>query len=1284
MIARRSISMALVWFCAVAGGLLLLSAPALAQRMHVFGKSFGGEGSGEGQLMRPGQLAVNEATGDVYVVDRGNGRVEIFNASGGYVGQFNGSAAPTGAFLWLKQLEYGYSEPHLLHEGSVAVDNSTNPLDPSKGDVYVTDEGHNVIDKFTASGTYIGQVVNEVHGEAHPFPVIVPMNIAVDPNGALWVQVGTQGSLTVPIEGDVYQFNDASVNEYVSSIVPSFPSVSAQVSGILGIIGLAFDSEGNFYTGKTGGQESGGFTVPVKFTAAGQILDQELDGEETSGVAVDLSSDDVYADHGTSVAAYGSSGSFVERFGSGAMHASEGIAVDSATGTVYTSDATSQEIEVFSAFTVPDATTAGVSSFGETSVTVGGVVNPDGLPVTSCVFEYGTSASYGQSVPCSTSPGSGSTPVAVSAQLTGLERLTGYHFRLRVSNANGSNVGQDRMFVTPEPVAVSEEGVSDVSSGSALFSAQVNPEGADTTFHFEYGTSASYGESLPTPDGDLGAGTSSERAAVRAQDLTPDTTYHVRLVASNVLGVVYGPDQTFTTQASSGALVLPDGRAWELVSPPSKEGASIEPIHRGVIEAAADGSAITYLASGPVDGNPQGNPNPFDPTQVLSRRGAGGWSSQDIDTPNNAAEEIAGVEYRSFSPDLSRALLEPTGKTPLSPEVTERTVYLRDNANGSYLPLVTANNVPPGTKFGAFEGVDVLVGTPDLSHVILSSEAEVRLTSNTIGRHSLYEWSGGRLQLVNVLPDGTVAPSGYLGDFNEHRHALSNDGSRVFWEVGGNLYMRDTVGGRTVQVNAPAPGVSLPPHQGNATFQIASADGSKVFFRENYPLTLDSTLPSEGNHGPDLYECQIVEEAGSLKCNLTDLSVDRTSGEQADVQNGSVFGAEDGSVVYFVAGGILQNNGVPVPGAVHGNCETFAPFESGKLCNLYVRHDGTTSLVAVLTGSAQNEVNLYLGSDRTVRVSPSGRYLAFMSERSLTGYDNRDANSGQSDEEVFLYDEATGRLRCVSCNPSGARPVGVFDEARGGLGPLLVDRNNVMAQHWLAGSLPGLTEIPSTRINPIATQSRFLSDSGRLFFNSNDALVPQATNGKEDVYEYEPVGVGSCTTVGATYVAGAGGCVSLISSGTSAEESAFMDASETGNDVFFLTAARLTSRDVDTSFDLYDAHVCSTGAPCVSAPVVPPPCSSGDSCKAAPSPQPAVFGAPSSATFSGAGNVVQSASKLVVTQKRSTQARKLAAALKACGKKPKRKRAVCESRAGKRYGARKSNAKKSSSGKGRR
>jgi hypothetical protein len=66
----------------------------------------------------------------------------------------------------------------------------------------------------------------------------------------------------------------------------------------------------------------------------------------------------------------------------------------------------------------------------------------------------------------------------------------------------------------------------------------------------------------------------------------------------------------------------------------------------------------------------------------------------------------------------------------------------------------------------------------------------------------------------------------------------------------------------------------------------------------------------------------------------------------------------------------------------------------------------------------------------------------------------------------------------------------------------------------------------------------------------------------------------------------------------------------------------LVSEDVDTALDVYDAHVCSVGVPCVARVVSSPACVTADACRVAPSAQPEVFGSPASATFSGRGNVV--------------------------------------------------------------
>jgi hypothetical protein len=305
-----------------------------------------------------------------------------------------------------------------------------------------------------------------------------------------------------------------------------------------------------------------------------------------------------------------------------------------------------------------------------------------------------------------------------------------------------------------------------------------------------------------------------------------------------------------------------------------------------------------------------------------------------------------------------------------------------------------------------------------------------------------------------------------------------------------------------------------------------------------------------------------------------------------------------------------------------------------------------------------------------------------MSDRSLTGYVNRDANSGVPDEEVFLYDAGGERLVCASCDPTGAQPVGLLRADDQSNEPL-IDKAQIWGGRWLAANVPGWT---NDALLEAQYQSRYLSDSGRLYFNSIDALVPADVNGRENVYEYEPTGVGSCQapeygqSASDVFSSVAGGCVGLLSSGLSSEESVFMDASETGGDVFFMTNSRLALQDYDTSYDVYDAHECTPAAPCAApAALVPPPCTTGDACKQAPTPQPAIFGAPSSETFSGAGNVAPSGSKPAVTSRSATRAQKLERALKACRKKPKRRRAKCAAQARRRYGAKSSRAHGSAS-----
>jgi hypothetical protein len=306
-----------------------------------------------------------------------------------------------------------------------------------------------------------------------------------------------------------------------------------------------------------------------------------------------------------------------------------------------------------------------------------------------------------------------------------------------------------------------------------------------------------------------------------------------------------------------------------------------------------------------------------------------------------------------------------------------------------------------------------------------------------------------------------------------------------------------------------------------------------------------------------------------------------------------------------------------------------------------------------------------------------------MSDEELTGYDNHDAASARLDEEVFLYHAPpgvgeAGTLICASCNPTGGRPHGVeFSdlEASGGhVGLAGGGSREWPPSQWLAASVPSWTSN--------LYQSRYLSDNGRLFFNSSDALVPQDTNETEDVYEYEPpagaeaAGSDTCSAGAPTYSPRSDGCIALISSGRSSEESSFLDASEDGDDVFFLTGAKLAPQDVDKALDVYDAHVCSASAPCAAPPATKEAtCEENDFCQAtaeAPKGQ-----TPGSLSFEGPENLVP---PVPVKPPALTPAQELAKALKACKKdKHKSKRVSCEMRARKRFGPHKK-AKKATRG----
>jgi hypothetical protein len=496
-------------------GLLFCGAPALGAEQTVLAHSLGKAGSGEGQLSEPAAVALGPgAGGEVYVLDKGNDRVERFTSGGSYVGQFNGSgllpgegsAAPTG---------------QLSAPDAIAVDDSTSPSDPSAGDVYVADAGHDVIDKFSATGHYEGQLTGTTGGSFGSVE-----GVAVDPAGNVFVYAG---------EEYIDEFNDALGNGFLS-----------QVEGVGGALGIAVDSQDDVYVVRS-------YNHTLAKFAAGEFTGYIGECECAAGVGVDPVTSNVYVSQGTSVAEYGPyaipAKTPLAQFGSGDLQGASGIAV-SPGHEVYVADSTADDVDVFTTVVLPDTTTGSATSITGTSASLSGSVNADGTSGASYYFQYGTSSAYGSTSPAAPgTPISGSSTIPATASLTGLASDSTYYYRLDTTNSSGYvNYGQGKTFSTP-PVAATVNDrpptVNEVLASSARLTGTIDAENSQTFYYFEYGPTTAYGSTTPTVD--AGIGDEDELVAQRLTGLTPGTTYHYALVASNPGGTTTGPDYTFTT-----------------------------------------------------------------------------------------------------------------------------------------------------------------------------------------------------------------------------------------------------------------------------------------------------------------------------------------------------------------------------------------------------------------------------------------------------------------------------------------------------------------------------------------------------------------------------------------------------------------------------------------------------------------------------------------------------------------------------------------------------------------
>jgi hypothetical protein len=207
-----------------------------------------------------------------------------------------------------------------------------------------------------------------------------------------------------------------------------------------------------------------------------------------------------------------------------------------------------------SACPAPTVVTLAATSITMTGATLNGTVSPNGSSTTAR-FDYGLTTSYGMQPTASPAPGSGSTPVAVSAAISGLSCSTLYHFRVVGINASTTN-GSDLTFTTsacPAPTVVTLAATSITTSGATL-NGTVNPNGGSTTARFDYGLTTSY-STQPTASPAPGSGTSPVAVSATITGLSCNTLYHFRVVGINA-NTTNGTDLTFTTASCPPPTVL--------------------------------------------------------------------------------------------------------------------------------------------------------------------------------------------------------------------------------------------------------------------------------------------------------------------------------------------------------------------------------------------------------------------------------------------------------------------------------------------------------------------------------------------------------------------------------------------------------------------------------------------------------------------------------------------------------------------------------------------------------
>ena len=862
---------------------------------------------------------------------------------------------------------------------------------------------------------------------------------------------------------------------------------------------------------------------------------------------------------------------------------------------------------------VLDLTTGAASDFTSDSATLNASMDTDGM-ATTYYFEYGIDSDYAVKSGQATAPPGSGTQTVPGIEVSKLQPGFTYHYRAVAENALGTTYGQDRTFVPSTPPRISAVRARAVTATGADLLASIDPVGSPTTYRFEYGKTLSYGRSTPTEEVPADAGNTP--ISTHIDGLEPGPTYF-RVVASNAKGTRVGEDTSFIydppicpnshVRQQTGANYLPDCRAYELVSPPKAGSAYLLPgdtvfdAYNGFPQGSS--SRITPLNTGMV-----GSPSRFNfwtgdaslpgseavnyyADMFIATRTNDGWKAVH---PAPKAPEVLYVGNEQCAADLSLCQSRATyAYGNEGQQVVSNAPFLYDATSGRYLGRLPTN---VGAVKGGLNFTGEGRASEDFTHFVFTSlNVPFAPGGLTTSPGSVYSNDIKRdtVEIVSKQPNGQPIPQdpasvGNPDDFLDVPF-ISRDGSRIL--IGARAGKRCQGPGlnylcdNSADPNTP---MRLYMHTEGITFAVSrdravriadvAQNGDVVYF-----TTAERLDPADTDSSVDLYrwrmatdDLEVVSLGSDGSGQSNDCSVSWTNGcdvvplrscdevwtmdlctskwwtyptERPDIDNGT--GRTSGATLFYSPEQLDPEN----PGIAGAR-------------NLYLYRNGKVQYVTTFESGMEAE---------RYNVSPDGRYVALITRSKLTGYDNvggpqvycnrnisrpRGQNEAFSPgepnvpcREVYRFDADSGLVRCMSCDSEGKPPTG---DALGAMG------------------------------------GPFLTDDGRVFFTTRDALVPTDTDGMYSVYEYTE------------------GHAQLISTGTSVEDhfpglndtlafGPFYDpayaglesVSADGQDVFFSTYDTLVPTDSNGRFlKFYDAR--SGGGFPYQVPLLP--CEAADEC----------------------------------------------------------------------------------------